>query len=122
MAASYVFFFSFALIRAPRRSSSGRTVKPSQGIRYISVVSSPLIRGMEISRCWLPHRSRITCATSSAVLIGCENVRSDVLSIFAMMKPVSIGPGDTTAILILLSLNSLAREYVNERSPALLAA
>ena len=40
------------------------------------------------------------CPTSSAVLIGCENTMSSTSLRCSMMKPVSTGPGDTTAALI----------------------
>ena len=48
----------------------------------------------------------MACATSSAVLIGCEKVRFETWSTSDMINPVSIGPGDT----IRMTIDSLAIE------------
>ena len=53
--------------------------------------------------------------------MGCEKVRSDVVSISARINCVAIGPGETTASLIPESGISSASENVNARRPNLLA-
>ena len=116
-----IFFTSSRLTRRPLRSSAGVKARLNQGNRYESVVSKPLTGGMERSRLSFTASCRMTLATCSAVDSGCENVMSDTSSICAMMKPVSIGPGETAATLMPVPRSSSPNANVKARSPNLLA-
>ena len=115
------FSFKRRLTRAPFASSTGSRTRLSQGKIAKKRLSAALIAGNATSRCRLPQRSRTACATSSAVLIGCDIVRSATTSRFDIMKLVSIGPGDTSPVFMSVPRSSSKSAYVKVRKPALTA-